>query len=297
MPMISTTIWTELMGLELRQAYYNAGGIKTRVLEVGSGEPLVLIHGGGGHAETYAHNIPALAKHFKIYAIDLVGHGFTDAPKSEETTYDDLVQHIHDFQTAIGAEKISLSGMSISGVASGLYAGRYPTRVKRLVMNTGVPLTTDEAGTERYKRALAKSGSRPEGWTWTREAVRERLGGLFLNGVSDVPEELVDVRYKLYSQPGFAKGQNRVVNPLLREWMNPEGILAKSGENTLRKIECPTLILWTKKNPSQGVPVAERALSCLKKGKLVVLENSGHWPHWEEPENFNKAFLEFALSV
>ena len=43
------TIWTDLADLEFKLYYLDAKGIKTRVLEAGSGEPLILLHGTGGH--------------------------------------------------------------------------------------------------------------------------------------------------------------------------------------------------------------------------------------------------------
>ena len=72
--------WIHVLGLPFAQKYYMAGGVKTRCLEVGEGEPLILLHGTGGHAETYIRNLAAHAPHFRTLAIDMVGHGFTDKP-------------------------------------------------------------------------------------------------------------------------------------------------------------------------------------------------------------------------
>lgn len=285
------TMWTELMGMEFRQTYYDAGGVRTRVLEAGSGEPLVLMHGGGGHAETYIHNIPELAKHFHVYAIDILAHGFTEQPPMRNYTYDDFVKHIGDFQTAIGADQIYLSGVSISAISAALYAGQNPKRVKRLVLNTGVPLQTDAAGIARYVGAIQKEVTNANKG-WTREGVKERLGGIFFGGAETVPEELIDVRYRMYGRPGVSEYLGKVVPTLLTE-LTIEGAMAKAGEVALRNIECPTLLLWTERNPSQGLGVAERALKMLRDGRMVVFDKSGHWPHWEEADRYNKLMVEF----
>ena len=61
------SIWTDFMGAEVK--HYMAGPWKTRAIEAGSGPALVLIHGGGGHAECYAKNVIPLSEHFHDYAI------------------------------------------------------------------------------------------------------------------------------------------------------------------------------------------------------------------------------------
>ena len=55
--MSRSSVWSALAGLELSIRYVQVGEWRTRVLEAGEGEPLVLMHGTGGHLEAYAHNI------------------------------------------------------------------------------------------------------------------------------------------------------------------------------------------------------------------------------------------------
>ena len=98
------SIWNHLQGVEFKQSYYNAGGVMTRAIEAGDGPPLIFLHGTGGHAEAYLKNIEAHAKHFHVYAIDMVGHGYTDAP---DISYkmQCYVDFMGDFLDAIGADK------------------------------------------------------------------------------------------------------------------------------------------------------------------------------------------------
>jgi pimeloyl-ACP methyl ester carboxylesterase len=56
------SLWLGLLGAETR--YYDAGGIRTRAIESGSGDPpLIMLHGVGGHAEAFARNVVPLGKH------------------------------------------------------------------------------------------------------------------------------------------------------------------------------------------------------------------------------------------
>ena len=75
------TIWNYLQGLDFQQRFYDAAGVRTRVIESGTSEKvLIFLHGTGGHAEAYLKNIASHSEHFRVMAIDMVGHGYTDAP-------------------------------------------------------------------------------------------------------------------------------------------------------------------------------------------------------------------------
>src|SRR5262245_8672802 len=66
--------------------FIDAGGIKTRYYDEGSGEPMVLVHGTGfsgvASANTWALNIPGLSARFHVYAPDKLASGLTDNPAS-----------------------------------------------------------------------------------------------------------------------------------------------------------------------------------------------------------------------
>src|SRR5271169_2135542 len=107
-----TTIWNELLGQDIRQTYYDVKGIRTRVIESGQGKPLIFLHGTGGHAEAYVRNMAAHAKHFHVYSVDMIGHGFTDRPDVPYGVMD-FVNFLRDFLDTIGAKKASISGESL----------------------------------------------------------------------------------------------------------------------------------------------------------------------------------------
>jgi 2-hydroxy-6-oxonona-2,4-dienedioate hydrolase len=61
---VDGSIWLDLFGVDYRQRFLDVQGVRTRVLEAGEGEPLIFLHRISGHAEAYAKNIPAHARHF-----------------------------------------------------------------------------------------------------------------------------------------------------------------------------------------------------------------------------------------
>ena len=95
------SIWTNFTGCGVKKTYIDAAATRTRVLEGGAGAPLVLLHGTGGHAETYSRNIGPLSKHFHVLAGDMIGHGYTDR-SNVQYRMDVFADHVVAVLDAIG---------------------------------------------------------------------------------------------------------------------------------------------------------------------------------------------------
>ena len=288
-----SSIWVDLMGVEYRQTFYDAGGYRTRAIEAGQGEPLIFLHGTGGHAEAYMRNIAAHAEHFHVYSIDMLGHGYTDRPDCEYTI-EDLMDHLIKFLDAIGADKAYLSGESLGAMVSSWTAIKHPDRVKKLVQNTGILMPPNEKGKRELTDALERSKKAAGKLTW--EAVQARMAWLMAEPEKTLTDEIVDVRFQIYSQPGMAPVMGKIAQNTLGGVVNDEWCNRWLNPELMRDIQCPTLVLWSRHNPGQPPELAEEGMGYIPDARMVVLEDSAHWPQWEEPEAFNKAHLEFLLS-
>ena len=289
---MQSSIWNEFQGVSLKQTWYDAGGIRTRVIEAGTGSPLFLLHGTGGHAEAYSRNIAAHAEHFRVIAYDMVGHGYTDAPDIE---YDEqaYVDHLRCLMDSMDIQAAYLSGESLGGSVAAWFALQHPDRVGKLVLNTGLPLSPNtQQGIDQMKDFLARS--RKATGTPTREALAMRMKWLFLNEAS-LTEELLETRFRIYSQPGRAAAIRKLTERAIGGLIDPANQESCYRPDQLRELQCPTLLLWTNHNPGQPVELARQAAADIPDARVVVLDNSSHWPQWEEPEAFNKAQIEFLL--
>src|SRR3954470_19319454 len=90
---------SRLMG---RAKFVDVGGIRTRYFDGGTGEALVLIHGGQwpstASADLWAPVFDHLAANFHVYAFDKLGHGFTDNPKTDaDYSMDAIIRHAYGF--------------------------------------------------------------------------------------------------------------------------------------------------------------------------------------------------------
>ena len=287
---MTTSIWLDLMGTGVRERFYDVDGVRTRVLEAGDGpEVLLLLHGTGGHAETYCRNLGPLSSHFRVCAIDMIGHGFSARP-ALDYTLDDFAHHAVGLLNALGAERAHLSGESLGAMVAAWTAITHPERVKRVVMNTGTLARPDGAGQaqlddlEQRTRTLAESGV-------TREAVRHRMNWLVADP-SRMTDEMIECRLRIYQQPGMletvAHIMSRVVGMLRGD--HGDDYMAPGVLSRLRR---PTLVLWTEDNPGQSSELAERVSADIPDGRFEVLTDCAHWPQFERPDMFNEIHLEF----
>lgn len=290
--MKTPTMWIDLMGAEVR--YYDAAGVRTRAVEAGEGEPLILLHGIGGHAEAYSRNVLPLARGgFHVYAIDMVGHGLTEKPDQAYGT-GAFADHLLSFIDAIGAERVSLSGESIGGWTAAWLAVHHPDRLNALVLNTPSGIAIDEEGRdvtpEQYqerrvelrKRTLAALDDP------TRETVRKRMEWLVLDP-GDLTEELVESRYQIYRQPEFIEAQRRYWT----EDVSLQGDTELLTRERLDSITTPTLVLWTSHDPFLPAEVGEHVHKAINGSEYVVMQDCGHWPQFEKPDEFNEVMLGF----
>lgn len=110
-------------------------GITYEYEVVGSGEPLLLLHGFTGSMETWHSFIPAWSKQFQVITVDLVGHGKTESP--EELTHYDIQNVALQMTTLLdhlNIEKAHILGYSMGGRLAITMACLYPNRVKSLLL-------------------------------------------------------------------------------------------------------------------------------------------------------------------
>lgn len=108
--------------------------IKLSFTEAGSGAPLILLHGNGEDGTYFDPHIPALARHFRVIALDTRGHG-KSLRGSAPFTIGQFARDLGDFMDAQGIERASLLGFSDGGNIALTFALEHPKRVDRLILN------------------------------------------------------------------------------------------------------------------------------------------------------------------
>ncbi|MDB5840117.1 MAG: hypothetical protein JWQ23_2069 [Herminiimonas sp.] len=280
------SIWADLRGVSFSQGWINAGGINTRYLHSGpkDGPTLILLHGTGGHAEAYARNLKAHGEHFSTYAIDLVGHGWSDKPESD-LEIKDYVAHVVAFMDAIGAKTAHISGESMGGWIASRLAIDHPERVDRIVLNTAGGSQSDPVVMERIKTISMRAATDPN-WDF----VKARLEWLMADKAR-VFDDLVATRQAIYSQPGYVDTMRHIValqDPACRE----RNVMTAAD---YARIKAPTLVLWTSHDPTATVKQGRWIASQIPGALFTVMEDCGHWPQFEDTPTFDRIHLAFLL--
>ncbi|WP_051722175.1 MULTISPECIES: alpha/beta fold hydrolase [Actinomycetes] len=284
------TVWVDLLGTAYEQKFYDVGGVRTRSIESGDGPPIVFLHGGGGHAETWIRNLGAHSPHRHSYAIDMLGHGFTDAPTDCDYTTADVLDHVVRFLDTAGIEKADFCGESFGGRISAWMAIKHPDRVNKLILNTsgGLPATKGRQADD-VSDLLARTTSSLS--QTSDEAVRSRIAWLFADP-NQVPEEFVKIRQAIYQQPGIKDSLTKLFSKIFdpedakNYWLTPE---------RLAGIQASTLVIWSDHNPIHSYEDAKEGFSHITDVRFHLIENAAHWPQYEQYEEYNQVQVSFLL--
>lgn len=100
---------------------------------VGTGDPLVMIHGNGENHTIFDKAVPLLSKHFTCYLLDSRGHG--QSQKVTEYHYDDMAEDVAQFIQALHLERVTYYGFSDGGIIGLLLASRHPGLLDRMIIS------------------------------------------------------------------------------------------------------------------------------------------------------------------
>jgi 2-hydroxy-6-oxonona-2,4-dienedioate hydrolase len=280
------SIWPEMATGEFALKTVDAGGVRTRYLEAGplDAPAIIFVHGTGGHLETFNRNVFEHARHFRVLALDMVGHGYSSKP---DHPYEirHYVQHLNDFLTALDVQRAHLHGESLGGWIVAQFAIDHPERVDRLVLNTAGGLNTDEQVMQRVYSVTMNAVRNA-----SLETVRKRLEWLVHNP-SDIPDDLVELRYNIYTQPGFERAMENI---LCLQFMDVRMRNVLTDES-LARISAKTLVIWTDHDPTAPIETGKRFVNAIPNAELVVLDRCAHWPQWESAQRFNDLHIDFLL--
>ena len=263
-------------------------GERVAYLDVGQGQPVILIHGFGGSMWQWEHQQQPLSAEFRLITPDLIGSGLSTKPDIEYRP-EQMLEYFIGFMDALRIRQATLVGNSMgAGLAIGM-ALTYPDRVSQLVLIDGLPANVRERLTSpSIKRALDTAAP-----SWLASFGNWLFGGVMIESVL---EEIVHDPALL--TPAVIERSNRnrqrpgVIPPLMtvRDTLPlwESGFAKRIGE-----IRHPTLILWGEEDRVFPLPTGEDLQRTIKGSALVRIPNAGHIPQWERPDLANRAMIEF----
>jgi pimeloyl-ACP methyl ester carboxylesterase len=291
MPDTHESIWSHLMGTAFRQAWVDAGGIRTRYVEAGSPDrPAVLfLHGIGGSWEAFCANIGPFAEHFRVLAFDWVGSGFTDKPEQPIYTMQDYVRHLHGVMVALGVPRASLVGVSMGGWSAINFTHAHPAMVERLVICAASGLRRPPGFTPPAAASIRNDRSKAiDDPSW------ENVSGVFTDLIHDPAKripDLVKVRQTIYRMPEMKASMARILAITATERFNESAL----SDDEWRTIEKPVLLIESTSDSEHFRRNTQRAHALLSNSEVFAMEGVAHWPQFEQPDTFNRKAITFLL--
>ena len=270
--------------------------VAVRVLEAGEGPPLVLVHGSGMSASTWAPLIPYLGAR-RLIAFDLPGFGLSDAfDYRGRPLRAHAVAQLTSLLDALDLERVPIVGTSLGGMWALCLAVDAPDRVSALA-SLGVPAAAlpgmhgDPAftalSTPFLRQLVARIGS-PNVATTRRAMARGVIGP---RGAERAPDGFFEVVHEGMRQPGFRTAM------LSHMWLamrfgrpRPENFLS---DIELGQLRVPVLMIWGNEDPYGGPEIGQRACSRLPDAHLEVMPGR-HAPFLDDPERCG-AFIDELL--
>jgi len=261
-------------------AYLDLDGLRTFYVKLGSGPPVVLIHGASPGASTlvaWKLNLePLAAAGFTVYAYDQPGFGYTDNPQDYSLEY--RVAHAKAFLDAMRLEQFHVVGNSVGGYIAARIAledrrtGRFVTTTSGTLSPPGSP--ESQALGKQHGRDLAE-------YTPSLENMRELTSHTIYNQAL-VTDETVRERYEMSTGKNYEAQLHR---------RGAAG--ARPIHEELRNMPVKSLLLWG--NNDAGVTV-ERGLllfQSIPNAEFHIFDKCGHWVMWDHAERFNTLVADF----
>lgn len=262
-----------------------------RVITAGeTGKAVLLLSGGGldNALLSWKHLMPALSKHYRVFAIDWPKQG-KSSPWTGIADHQCLLKCVDIVLTHFKIETVSLIGLSQGGAITLAYILSHPERVEKFVALAPAGIIRFPVGYHQLLWLSAKltwltnSISRlffinRRTAEWALKKMFPVLPQDFDNIVDDVLEEVS------VNGVGASDWQNNSIGFLkMKIYLIPE----------LHRISCPALFIQGDKDVAVHPKHTKEVVNKILKAKLVVLENHGHWSNRQSPETVNTIILDF----
>jgi pimeloyl-ACP methyl ester carboxylesterase len=251
-------------------------GLHIAYERVGSGSPLVLLHGYvGDGATTWRRQLDGLSDEFMVVAWDAPGSGRSSDPP-ESFGVDGYADCLAGFLEKLGIRRACVAGLSFGGIIALGLQRRHAAKSSALILASAYAgwagSLPAEAAEQRLRQALALAEETPQAF------VRALLPTMFSTAISD--ETLDDFRASM-----------QAFHP--RGFRSMARASAEDVRDVLPNIDVPTLLLYGERDVRAPLTVAEALHAAIPSSSLVVLPNVGHVCNVEAPDEFNAAVRDF----
>jgi 4,5:9,10-diseco-3-hydroxy-5,9,17-trioxoandrosta-1(10),2-diene-4-oate hydrolase len=271
------------------QRAVSLGSRQIWLAELGSGPPLLMLHGGGPGASglsNYSRNIEALARNFRVLVPDMPGYGRSSKDIKAADPFGDIASAMVGLLDALDITSAHVVGNSLGGAVALRLALDHPDRVGRLVLMGpgGIGIAQGQPTPGLLRLLTYYSGDGP-----SYEKLSTFIKQDLVHDAASISEDMLRERFESSIDPAV------LANPPLRLPPNPELFKRMDFllDPRLSSFDHATLILWgleDRVNPCAGGSALQARLPA---ADLFLFSRTGHWVQWERAAEFNATVAAF----
>ena len=257
---------------------------------IGSGPPVVLIHGMINSSRHWRAVALALAERHTVIAPDLIGHGDSSTPRGDYS----LGAHatsIRDLLSVLGVESATIVGHSLGGGVAMQFINQFPHRVERLVLVSSGGLGHEVSPLLRtatlpgVSAALAVAAHRHVlGALWRTGDWMTEHGSSNGAAVRSVARALLPLQ---------GRGARQAFLHTLRAVIDVRGQRVSAHDRLYLLESMPTLIVWGERDRTIPIEHGRTAHAAAPGSRFATLPRAAHFPHLEDPKGLAEILLDF----
>ncbi|MEX2375201.1 MAG: alpha/beta fold hydrolase [Dehalococcoidia bacterium] len=267
---------------EIAWNYVQSDGLRIHWGEIGSGPPLICLHGTGPGSDAYGNfraNIVPLADQHRVILIDFPRFGESEKVVVKEPRLDFLSRIVRGVMDAIDVPRAHFLGNSMGGQVAMKLAIDSPERVERLVLMAPAAVGYS-VFTPMPTEAVRQIAGYYKGEGPSLEKMRRLLKSLAYDA-DFVTDEMIEQRYAASIRPEVLEVNQ---GP---HWER------QSLDGELEDCAAPTLLVWGQDDRATALDIAHLLLRRLPDARLHVFARCGHWAQAEHADEFNRLALDF----
>lgn len=266
----------------LPTSFEEHAGRRVRVARLGSGTPVILLHGYPDNLQIFAELAPLLAARCQVIAFDWPGMGASEAwGGGASPTH--MAQRLVQLMDAWRIERAVVVGMDMGGQPALVAAAQWPERVARLVVMNSLVMWDEQTSWEI--RVLRKLG-------WNRALIRHFPRLVFDRAVLTSIPPHTDLSPELRADLWENFERSEVREYVSRMCAAYQGSLPRLPRH-FANVVCPTLLLWGEQDRHFPPRHAERLQAELRHARLDVIPGAEHWMAWTRASDVAARILDF----
>lgn len=247
--------------------------------------PIVLLHGLMAHGGFFREQVP-LAEDFRLVTIDLRGHGESPAPDGKASV-ERIAADVAGLVAALDLEGAIGVGWSLG--ATVLWHVLAGPAASRFVGAVVIDMTARVRNDDEWDLGLS-----PEACEARSQAIRDDFDGFARNAGAGIFAEPVPAHLSALAEWAGAEFARADANAIASVWAS---LVRQDVRALLTGIAHPTLIVHGGRSRLYGDDTADHLVAALPAAEAVRFDQSGHAPHLEEPDAFNRTLKDFAVRL